>query len=92
MKLYPTWYTTREGGTWEEWTVGSFTKKQLKDAVVVAHGILHGVVFHSLAFENPAAGWGNFARWDCLNGWTTTLKQAQKRFPNGLHNKPRPQM
>jgi hypothetical protein len=25
---------------------------------------------HSLAFENPAVGWGRFARWDRINGFT----------------------
>lgn len=88
-KLYPVWFVDREGGTWQEWKAGATTEHKMKAAVVVNHGVLNDVVFHALAFENPSAGHGNFARWDCINGWTTTLTQARKRFPNGLHNQPR---
>lgn len=92
MKLYPAWFTRREGGDWEEWKAGPIkSKKQL--ALIVSdtrnHTVINNVLFHSLAFENPAAGWNRFARWDCLNGWTTTLKQARERWSNGLHNQSR---
>ncbi len=48
---------------------------------------INGIAVHCLIFETPAAGCDNYARWDCINGWTTTMRQAKKRFPNGLHGK-----
>ena len=37
-------------------------------------------IIHSLAFDNPSFGWGYVARWDVVNGWTTTRYQSERRL------------
>jgi hypothetical protein len=41
-----------------------------------AKAVVNDTIVYSLAFGSPAAGYGNFARWDCLNGWTTRIEDA----------------
>jgi len=31
--------------------------------------IIKGLSVHSLAFDDPVCGFGNFLRWDCINGF-----------------------
>ena len=94
QQVYPREYTDVEGGNFKLWMDGPVTYEQLrlalKRAIVPGHLCckvtdLNGLVVHSIAFETPAAGSGNYGRWDCLNGWTTSIENARRRFPNGLH-------
>ncbi len=89
MKLLWPWeYISEEGGTFKSWRFGSVTEVLLNQALSKENnGIvsINGIKVHALIFESAAAGYGNYARWDCINGWTTTFKQAQKMFPQGLH-------
>lgn len=71
--MKPTHYTAREGGTYERWPDElDFKMEWLK--LADKHSVSMGSIkIHSLTFDNPAMGYGNFPRWDCLNGWTTTI-------------------
>lgn len=90
-ELYPWEYTTEEGGVFREWTAGPITVPQLRKAKLAAKGStveVNGVLVHCLIFETASAGHGNYARWDCINGWTTTIATARKRWPAGHHAEP----
>ena len=83
--MTPTHYISYEGGGWEEWlTTLPVYYKFLEDKVKYCKKTeavackLGNVTFHALAFDNPAKGWGSFPRWDCINGWTTTIKEAEE--------------
>lgn len=88
-QLYPWEYTSKEGGWFSPWRRGPVTFRQLRLAVqrVNTVAVINGVYVHSLIFESAAMGHGRYARWDCVNGWTTTLAQARKCFPEGHHGK-----
>ena len=86
----PTHYTVNEGGTWrklQECTVKEDELNELKGKANILNRVpvkLHmwaGVIIlniHSLAFHNPIdIPTGGFARWDCLNGWTTPIKDVE---------------
>jgi hypothetical protein len=94
QRIYPWEYTTKECGTFYIWRYGSVTRQLLVAARKKAGGgklaNINGVQIHALIFESASAGiCGDvIGRWDVVNGWTTTLGQAKKRFPNGLHGKP----
>ena len=86
--ICPFEYTTNELGNFKQWVWGpiylyQLNFKKLGNPIVV----INDVVFHCLIFESAAAGCNNYARWDSINGWTTTLKEAKKRWPQGLHGK-----
>uniref|UniRef100_A0A6M3JQK6 Uncharacterized protein n=1 Tax=viral metagenome TaxID=1070528 RepID=A0A6M3JQK6_9ZZZZ len=84
--IYPWEYTYTEGGNFKVWVSGSVTYHQLKKLVGAKYyTIVNGVRVHCLIFETASAGYGNYARWDCVNGWTTTISQARKNFPGGMH-------
>lgn len=89
VELHPWEYTWREGGNFEPWKGGSVTRRKLLQFKKIAQRngtvLIKEVVVHSLIFESAAAGHGNYARWDCINGWTTTIQQAKRNFPHGLH-------
>lgn len=85
MKIYPFAFTEKEGGEYIPWDGSSIDTKQLNQIRDINFSIINGFRVHSLCFENPAAGLGNFPRWDCVNGWTTTIKKAKENFPKGLH-------
>lgn len=89
MVIYPWEYTYKEGGNFTIWTKGSVTYHQLKKLVGGIQGPktveINTVIVHSLIFESASAGYGNYARWDCINGWTTTISQARKHFSWGCH-------
>ena len=82
--LHPREYTDKEGGDWMLWKHGPVDYCSLIAGNPTCR--INGVVVHSLAFENPAAGFGLFGRWDSVNGWTTTIEDAANRWPTGLHN------
>lgn len=91
-ELWPWEYTTREGGDFMFWKGKSVTRDQLAKLIDKTDGWLRveidKIKFHSLIFENHIAGNPNdgvYARWDCLNGWTTTIEEAKKKWPEGLH-------
>lgn len=72
LKRGPSYYTSKEGGNWKRWEYGS-----IKELVLVpdtkacpATVTLNGIKVHSLAFGTFLAGFGCFARWDCIRGWT----------------------
>ena len=82
MILHPTHFTVHEGGKWHNWISGSITDEQLEEELEPPNDMLHhvsfnNIMFHSLSFITDGAG-GHSARWDCINGWTTTLEQAAK--------------
>ena len=86
MKIYPWEYTDKEGGMFKQWIAGNVSEESLKQRNPYTTTI-NGVKVHSLIFETAAAGEGCYARWDCINGWTTSLQQAKRNFPKGLHGK-----
>jgi len=87
MKLYPWEYTIYGGSRFKQWGFGPVSKKDLSQRD--SHRVtINGIEVHSLIFETASCGIGSYARWDCINGWTTTIKAAKKNFPNGLHGKP----
>lgn len=87
--IYPWEYTDQEGGNFKQWVSGSVTYHQLKRLIGKGHTVIvNKVKVHCLIFETAAAGYGAYARWDCINGWTTTISQARRAFPNGMHGEP----
>lgn len=87
--LYPFEYSTQEGGMFKPWTFGPVNPKDLHLSLKSSGAIkINNIDIHSLIFETPAAGFNAFARWDCVNGWTTTLEEARKVWPKGNHNDP----
>lgn len=80
IPIYPTHYTTHDGGDWLRWNFGAIEKlpviverdNRTTRIVTAQYGLK--VRVHSLALDNPAKGVGNFPRWDCINGWTTPPK------------------
>lgn len=79
----PLRYTQIERGMWRVWEDGPIDLSLLKTGERTI--TLNGISIHALAFENPSFGWGYFARWDSLNGWTTTIEDArQKRRKSGI--------
>lgn len=85
MNIEPKYYTRSDGGSFKQWSAGSFDDKNL-DARDPKDVEINDTKVHSFTFENPAAGYGNFARWDCVNGWTTTVEEAKERNPNLLNS------
>ena len=86
--VFPWEYTTSRCGEFKRWTSGSVSHIQLLAIKRICRGntaYVNGVEVHSLIFETASAGNGNYARWDCIHGWTTTLAEARKNFPTGLH-------
>ena len=84
--LTPKFYTSREGGSWERYIGEPRSREDLRlymdhaplktmCMVVDNSGIAQPV--HSLAFDNPALGDGNFPRWDIVNGWTTPIGDSK---------------
>jgi len=89
-ELWPWECTTEEGGNFTFWEGESVTREQLAGVLQKRrHNFsivyIGGYKIHSLIFESPAIGFGNYARWDCLNGWTTTIEEAIKIYPKGKH-------
>jgi hypothetical protein len=79
IRLTPDYYTEIEGGIWWPWPscsvpfdVGWLNKRSLTSDYV--H--MHTLQVHALAFGEPAAGVGNFLRWDCINGWNLTQAES----------------
>ena len=89
-KLLPTHYTQEEGGVWKVYRGQVITKKELKiNHELCKDGFAKFFLpvtrrgkrsyIHSLAFANPlGAVRGAYARWDCLNGWTTTIEDVEE--------------
>lgn len=89
MLYYPTFYSDTEGGVWKRWpNRRPIQEEELVLDKALKHVVIDGILVHSLAFEDPAAGFWCFGRWDCINGWTLSIDEAKRRFPNGLHNLP----
>lgn len=77
MMIRPRSYTTEDGGKWLDWVYPAFDEGLLAISTD-KHIVLDGAgIVHSIALENPAAGNGNFPRWDALNGWTTPNKHIE---------------
>lgn len=86
MKLYPWEYTVKEGGPLQIWNGSPVTKEQLRDSLnQTGQTLINGEPVHSLIFG--ATYWPSFARWDCINGWTTSLAEARDEYPKGQHAK-----
>jgi len=81
-KIFPWEYTSEEGGAFKIWKFGDVSEDQLKQRSINVVKI-NGIEVHSLIFE--AATSGTYARWDCINGWTTTIEKAKDLWPEGLH-------
>ena len=88
-ELWPWEYAIKEGGIFMFWEGESITRKQLAELLETADSSLTVQLnmrrVHSFIFESPVIGYGNYARWDCLNGWTTTIEEAKKVYPKGKH-------
>ena len=83
--IKPTHYTTTDGGVWKLWEgkkidvtelpkYTSFTVGRSK-FILLPYKSGQNIKIHSLAFDDPAFGLGNFPRWDSINGWTTDLNK-----------------
>lgn len=87
--VYPRAYTDKEGGEWKEWGFGYVSYLDLYDA---QNGgpttTINNKKVHSLRFESPAVPFGLAGRWDCINGWSRTIKEARKKWPEGKHGLP----
>ncbi|KKM15987.1 hypothetical protein LCGC14_1690470, partial [marine sediment metagenome] len=77
------YYTDKEGGPWLLWPKEiEFTGEDLnKERFARIRrkqliSITAKLSAHSLAFDDPALGFGNFPRWDYINGWTDRVKYA----------------
>ena len=91
-EIWPWFYTRVEGGDWLIWPGGPISQRFLRKrsgstVECKVAGLAEPVAVHSMAFETPMSGQGNFGRWDCVNGWTCTIKQAASRWPHGRHGK-----
>jgi hypothetical protein len=84
--VYPWFYTLQPGGSWLAWTGGRVTLRELvRCPNFNGITVLHGIKLHALAFEDPAAGEGNFPRWEASARWTTSFTTARRNFPLGFH-------
>jgi len=83
--IKPAWYTETEGGSFKVWRSGEFNIDSLKQRHKY-FTIINNTPVHSFAFENPACGYGNYARWDCVNGTTLSVRAAKRRNPNLLNS------
>ena len=89
MLLKPTHYTSYEGGIRKPWPINASIKVKALDGALEyckitreSWFLLGGMRIHSLAFVEPnqrTNTMGNYARWDCINGWTTTLEEMEKK-------------
>ena len=73
--LQPTHYSSTEMGRWRVWPPFCI----LSPVVLAQRALKHVKVCeyngetlyaHALAFGDVTRGFGNFPRWDCINGWT----------------------
>lgn len=71
LPFAPRFYTRVEGEGWLPWPNGNWHpadfhqfKQRSARAVVINY-----IQVHSVAFDDPALGYGNFLRWDCINGF-----------------------
>jgi len=72
--LVPEWYTENELGNWipfpqefkEKWHTLDFQYFSQRSKTSIK---IKNYSVHSVAFDNPAAGYDNFLRWDCINGF-----------------------
>jgi len=94
LQLRPLYYTKIDGGTWLPYPIGlklckhDLIRARTRHKDIGLTSFQHSnIKIHSIALENPAAGSGAFARWDIVNGWTTTIEEAIKAFPNSPYNK-----
>ncbi len=83
-KYFPWEYTEKEGGTFYQWVYGEISTRQLRKALLTRDKscnmvTINGHLVHSLIFESSSAGFGSYARWDCINGWTKTIKHVKKQ-------------
>lgn len=68
--MIPTFVSPYEGCKWFKWTYGEISEDELskRSKYDVEMGSCKSV--HALAFGDVETGYGNFPRWDCVNGWT----------------------
>lgn len=68
----PEYYTESEGGNWERFDPEEGwhpLDMRLLNQRSTHSVIIKGFKVHALAFDNPACGYGNFLRWDCVSGF-----------------------
>ncbi len=86
--ITPTHFTVFDGGKWEEWKGDPVSKIKLDNMsyekvhktkqVAIGYNNIYLQHLHSLAFSySIGTPRGGFARWDCVNGWTTTLEDIE---------------
>lgn len=68
--VLPHSYAKEEGGAWASWEGGWLEADYLK----VPYMLENWPGIYSLAFDDPAIGYGRFPRWDKVNGWTHTFE------------------
>jgi hypothetical protein len=83
--IFPWYYTPIMGGNLSPWLQGPVTEKLLQSCVGGGFELLqggrqgkqslvNGVLIHALYFgEWHEKDFGEFGRWDVLNGWTTCI-------------------
>lgn len=89
--LYAYYYTGHDMGNWQfarldtpiEVTVAELASTKIQN--FEANALIGKYYIYAIAFENPVVGLGNFARWDIIDGWTTTIEEAKKKWPSGRH-------
>ena len=90
--IKPMYYASTEGGMWFKWTDKAIDITELNNyiipigthptAIIIPLDDQTGIQVHALAFGDPAIGWGEFPRWDCINGWTMPIEEhAPKEEP-----------
>lgn len=75
QELRPLFYTSQEGGSWIAWPEDvsldiDDLAKRTSGKEGHAYVVISGILLHSIAFGHILAGWNNFIRWDCTNGFT----------------------
>lgn len=89
--VYPSYYTSAEGGKFRRWRGLPVTVRMLLQLRKKPRGGLNyveigGMAVHALAFGILDEGKQYYARWDCINGWTTTLYKAKQNFLRSLYH------
>ena len=79
--IKPTYYTTQEGGSWKIYGFLIYPSEDYLHLVSTNKGnrfLWYGEFIHSLAFSDPInKPINSFPRWDCINGWTTTIEEVE---------------
>jgi hypothetical protein len=82
--VYPNMYVEFGDITFKNWVFGPIDLSMLPAPSPLAADI-NGVMVAALAFEAPAAGYGNYPYWTAEKGWIVTFTKAEARWPLGGH-------